>query len=290
MKTPNNANGKQNFPEPYVTEWMDIGSMTIDNGHRFHFSVDEDGFHVRREYGLWSVSDLFGEMCYWPSLVVWSEANERLKPLLESASRASGMDYQELLSDVKDLFEQHDSLDLDLYLNQEEAAGDDGEALAQLRSKHSQCFDEYQIPGISSDQFVEGSCYAGLTISFDLGGWKATLLQPDDEELFQDEYFEAETFDGLFTAKSFYESSLQDCLRYDRVELASWLVESDIRWEPFVRLEPSTQMDSGPTIQPLTDEPMPTPQQDSQPWSVLGHILSLGRIPFDDSPTEQKKD
>ncbi len=211
--------------------------MTIDNGHQFHFSVDEDGFYVRREYGLWSVGDLFGEMSYWPSLVVWSEANEKLKPLLDSASRASGMDYQELLSEVKVLFERHDSLDVDLYLNQEDAAGDDGEALSQLRAKHSQFFDEYQVPGISSDEFVEGSRYAGLTLCFDLDGWQATLLQPDDEELFQDEYFEAKTFDELFTAKSLYGTSLEECLRYDSEELASWLVESDIRWEPFVRPE-----------------------------------------------------
>ena len=237
MKNPIKADGTQKFPKPFISKWMDDCSMTIDCGQRFHFEVDEDGFHVRRESGLWSVDDLFYQMEYWPRLVVWSDANKRLKPLLESAASASGMDYGELLSLVKSFFSNIDALDFDLYLKQEEASGDDWEVLSRTRAKHANHFEDYKIPGLTSNEFREGSCYAGLTLQFNGDGWQATLFLPEEDEMFQDDFWEAETFDEVITANNDYGMSLDGYLRWSRQELASLLIESDRRWEPFVAHE-----------------------------------------------------
>lgn len=43
------------------------------------------------------------------------------------------------------------------------------------------------------------------------------------------------------------------------------------------------------STQPLTGEPMTTEQEDLPKLSVLGLLLSLGTIPYDDSPKEQDK-
>jgi len=220
------------YPEPFESGWMDVGSRTIDLGQNFHFAVDEDGFHAQREHGIWSVQDLFGEMSYWPTLVVWSDSNERLAPLLSDAAQSCGLASDELRRLLKESFHRYD-FDINSYLDLELATSSDAESLLSTRAKFAEHFQTYQIPGLPSHEFRVGTSYAGLTLEFNQDGWTATLYGPEDEELFHDEFWEADTFDELLTTPGEY-LTLKDVLPWTRDELAAILIASDRRWEPLV--------------------------------------------------------
>ena len=106
------------YPEPFESGWMSCGSRTIDNGMHFTIEVDSNGFHARKELGLWSVSDLFGEMGWWPSDQIWESKNERLLGLLEDLAPAVGVTPSALFEMVREHFVEVECIDIDAHLEE----------------------------------------------------------------------------------------------------------------------------------------------------------------------------
>jgi hypothetical protein len=218
------------YPEPFVSDVMSTGSMTVDNGMIFTLEVDDSGFHLQKDYGVWSVSDLFGEMNWWPTDLAWLGQNANLLGLLDALALKVGVAATELLDIVREYLEDYGGdADIQAYLTDERSQSF---SLARLRRRHAELVGNFRIPGLPSDDFEEGSSYRGLDLAFGTEGWSAILWEPSvSERLFQSDSWYGDTLDDV----------MNDSLPWTRDEFAEILVESDPLWLPFIDFDFSTE-------------------------------------------------
>ncbi len=231
------------YPRRFRSKWFDTGSRTIDHGQGFHIWIDDDGCHVYRIRGPWSVDDLFGEMGYWPANMKWHESSERLADLLHKLAKVTKVN-ESILRRV--IFE-HEA-DMKQYLNEEEAS--DSKDLQGLWKKWHDFHGSHHIPGIPSPEEWRSDWadfdgykitpkdfrYNGLDLKYDKKGWDAQLWnQGDDfEELFLPDMWHANTFEELFTAIDEYGLELCSCIPWTRNELVRLLIADDPSWRTFL--------------------------------------------------------
>ena len=98
---------KSLYPKPFQTDWENDGSRTMDNGHRFVVTVDQDGFQITKKHGKWSRDDLFGELGYWPETQIWSNVSETLGDLLMQLAKTTQASPKKLLAAIKMEFEEY---------------------------------------------------------------------------------------------------------------------------------------------------------------------------------------
>lgn len=224
------------YPREFESGLMGVGSLTIDSGHEFRISVDEDGFHVTRELGTIGVGDLFGEMGYWPERVAWKGSAATLGALLEPLAKAADLTLDDLTTLIVEHCEANLEQDMRAYLEAEKRAGGRIDDLRALWSKWPDLAGTNQVPGLPSPDIGPECCYNGVELELGETGWTARLCitPPDDiPEMFCPETWDADTFDGLFEAQG-RDTALGDVLPWTRDELAAVLVEDDPRWRPFV--------------------------------------------------------
>jgi hypothetical protein len=218
------------YPEPFESGWMDIGSRTIDSGMHFTLKVDDSGFHLRKDIGTRSVSDLFGEIGWWPTYIAWEGQNANLLGLLDDLAPKVGVAATTLLDIVREHLEEYGGdADIEAYLSDERS---NALSLESLRSRHARLFGDFRIPGLPSDDLKgEGTCYRGLELVFGPGGWSATLWEPDEnDELFHPDCWDGDTLDDV----------MNDSLPWTRDEFVEVLVEADPCWEHFIDKDFST--------------------------------------------------
>jgi hypothetical protein len=224
------------YPAPYESDWMDSGSRTMDNGMRFTIEVDYDGFHVREESGVWTVSDLFSERGFWPTELVWGGQNPTLLGLLEDLAPAARVTGDEMMEIVRNFIENYDPDHLGAYLLDEQSGSLSPE---ELRTKYAE-MRSIQIPGLPSERFEPGSRYRGLELEYGSEGWKATLREPDpSDELFHPEDWKANTLDDAIAN-----------LPFTREEIVNLLADADPRWLLFVDVDFSVPAEVSPADPP----------------------------------------
>jgi hypothetical protein len=232
---------EDNFPIPFQSNKISDGSRTIDNTQSFKINVSADGFEVIRESGPWSVSDLFGEMDYWPKEVIWSSGLvATLDEVLAHLSKQTGLNRQALLRPILAELDETQDLDIVGYLADEMKAVKGNENLSGLRKRWSALEGNYRVPGIPSPEILpKHSCYNGLELYFDAQGWSAKLYSDagDLPELFNDLVWSADTFNGLFRTTDAYGTSVSEYLPWPRDELIALLIKDDPRWGKFVGSE-----------------------------------------------------
>lgn len=244
--------GRKNiYPKPFQSGWMDDGSRTIDNGQCFEITVNTDGFEIRRESGPWSVSDLFGEMGYWPEKMEWTGSEATLDELLKQLGKHTRLTRRALLRPIFFELTECQELDVKGYLSDEKRAVKGGEDLSGLRKRWSALFGSHQVPGMPSPEMwvpcwktlyrgrlsPQDCCYNGLELDFNQRGWTARLYSAADDfpELFRPLIWRADTFDGLFSALDDYDTEVTLYLRWPWEELATLLIEDDSRWKEFIK-------------------------------------------------------
>jgi hypothetical protein len=238
------------YPEPFVSDVMSTGSMTVDNGMIFTLEVDDSGFHLQKDYGVWSVSDLFGEMNWWPTDLAWLGQNANLLGLLDALALKVGVAATELLDIVREYLEEYGGdADIQAYLTDERSQSF---SLARLRRKHAELVGNFRIPGLPSDDFEEGSSYRGLDLAFGTDGWSAILWEPSvSDRLFQSDSWDGDTLNEIL-----------DHLPWKRDKLVEILVEDDPCWKHFIDTDFSiveeSEHKSPPELRPESP-PKPTP-------------------------------
>ena len=223
------------YPEPFESGWMDCGSRTIDPGMHFTLEVDDCGFNLRKDYGVMSVNDLFGELDWWPTERGWEGQNASLLGLLGEVAPKVQLELSELLDLVRQQFVCYGFDEIDAYIDDEQTLAFTRE---DLISRYSQFVDEFRIPGLPSDDIAglamgeeeEGSRYRGLELAFGSEGWSATIWEPDPcDEMFLPETWDCDTLDEVIRkceGTSYFPGT--------RENLVGLLVDSDPRWQRFV--------------------------------------------------------
>jgi hypothetical protein len=225
----------QEFPRPFVSDWFDDGSRTIDLGQQFTFEVKWDGFHAKMETGPWSVSDLFGELGYWPTKVVWNAIDERLDVLLLRAAEAANMAPEEITSTMAEYISEYEAFDLEEYLKRE--VGCPSTELVQFRTSWANRLESFRLEGLPSEPFQKGTHYRGLELCLNKEGWSAVLSEPEpDDHIFQPTFWVAGSFDGLLAAEDDFGWTIFDYHEWEPEDLAAELVEDDVRWMKFLDL------------------------------------------------------
>lgn len=248
------GNKKRKFPRPFQSGWMDDGSRTIDCGQRFELIVDNDGFTLRRYSGPWEVSDLFGELSYWPKHKVWTGSAETLDELLKQLGKRTGLSRRALLAPIIYELDECQELGIKNYLSAEKRAIKGSEDLSGLRKRWSALLGCHEVPGIPSPELwddcwatksvsPQDCCYNGLKLDFNKRGWTARLYSDADDipELFCPLDWHADTFDDLFSATDDYGAEVTSYWRITREELATLLIEDDSRWKEFIEPEKKEQ-------------------------------------------------
>lgn len=223
---------------------MDCGSRTIDNGMRFTLEVSESGFHLRKDYGVWAVSDLFGEMDWWPTNRAWQGHNEKLIALLDDLAPTIGIDTSKLLDKVRENFEGHKGANIGAYISEEQSQSF---SMVGLRAIHAHLVGTFRIPGLPSHDFKEGSSYRGLELTYGIEGWYAILWEPN----INDELFLPECWDGVTLAEVINESEQNGTFPWTREGLVGLLADSDPRWAQFIHADFSmaeSSMAKSPTV------------------------------------------
>ena len=225
---------------------MDDGSRTIDCGQCFEVIVNNDGFEVRRDSGPWPVSDLFGQMKYWPEHKVWTGSAGTLDELLKQLGKQTGLSRRALLAPIFDELDEAQELDIKGYLSDEKRTVTGSKNLSGLLKRWSALLGCHRVPGIPSPEmwrhcwatYNRGSvspqdcCYNGLELDFNQSGWTARLYSDADNlpELLCPLVWSADTFDGLFSAVDDYNIELTVYLPWTRKQLAVLLIKNDSRW------------------------------------------------------------
>lgn len=225
-----NEQQSNQYPRPYDSGLMAIGSRTIDNGHSFRFSVDNDGFHAVRELGSWNPDDLFNELGYWPQTVLWHDTSDSLLQLLANCACKNGYDPDLLLSMVSRAFCEYEII-----------SSLDGLPVCSIPDEMTEQFSELtkgiNVYGLPSEQFETGTHYNALRISIRHGLWCVKLYGETGtdvpELLIRTERWDAPTFDQLLLADGDY-SRLVDCLPWGRNDLVNILVRDDQRWGSYI--------------------------------------------------------
>ena len=240
-------NSDSEYPEPFESGWMDIGSRTIDTGMHFTLEVDDSGFHLRKDYGMMPVNDLFGELDWWPTERGWEGQTESLLGLLGEVAPKVQLELSELLDLVRQQFVCYGYDEIDAYIADEQSQAfttDD------LKSRYSQLVDEIRIPGLPSDDIAglakgeegEGTRYRGLELAFSSEGWSATIWEPDPcDEMFLPETWDCDTLDEVIRkceGTSYFPGT--------RENLVGLLVDSDARWQQFIDADFSKFEESQP--------------------------------------------
>jgi hypothetical protein len=217
------------YPEPFESDVLSTGGLIVDNGMFFTLEVDDSGFHLRKDLGGWSVSDLFGEMNWWPTDQAWQGQNKNLLGLLDDLAPKVGVAATTLLDIVREYLEEYGGdADIQAYLTDERSQAF---SLARLRRRHAELVGNFRIPGLPSDDLEEGSSYRGLELAFGTDGWSAILWEPSysDHVFSSPEYYDGDTLDEIL-----------DHLPWDRDKLVEVLVEADPCWEHFIDKDFST--------------------------------------------------
>jgi len=240
-----------NLPKTFEIS-MPIGSMSVDTGHTFTFTaLPEGGFRAIREFGNYGVWDLFGEIGYWPSGILWQGANVSLGELLKQLSDVCACTVHDVTDIVSSQFSGE--LDFDDYLKREQNCQGDAVALERLIAESKTRFGTYRIQGLPSPQIKPGTEYNGLELVFDTDGWHAELygdhLDPENEYLdllFGKQVFESDTFYALLDeVESHTGTSLGEHLDWSYEKLKEVLIADDKRWKHLIESE-ETDMDEFP--------------------------------------------
>ena len=256
---------KSLYPKPFQTDWENDGSRTMDNGHRFVVTVDQDGFQITKKHGKWSRDDLFGELGYWPETEIWSNVSETLGDLLMQLAKTTQASPKKLLAAIKMEFEEYNELGISAYLKAEKRSLYDKGDLAQLREEWIILQGSHRIPAIPSPNNSWGDCIDGLELDFDSEGWTARLFSDSDNspEILIPEQRNSTTFNGLFGATDDSgEDEGDSCddaddlgdLPFTRDELAELLIEHDRRWRPFIESKKARGKDANQAGEPESDQ------------------------------------
>jgi hypothetical protein len=206
------------------------GSRTIDNESELSVEYDRGTFNVTREASLWSVSDLFDEMNFWPDDKVWSGTHPSLGGLIKDAAVGSGTDLQEFLKILEQWSENSEPGIID-YLKLEGvegivfASGLADVAPEELDPVVPTVEDNFQVPGFPSERFQPGSYYRGFEFSFTEAGWQGTMWEPyAGDELFHPDTWSVDSFDDFY-------ASISGSISWSKEELAQVLIDNDPDWK-----------------------------------------------------------
>ena len=229
------VNNESKYPEPFESGWMSCGSRTIDSGMNLTLSVDDSGFHLRKECGVISVNDLFGELGWWPTRLAWEGQDASLLDLLGEVAEYVPISQSELLDIVQENIGSYRLNEIEAYIADEQSQEFSRESMT-LRC--SQLVDEFRIPGLPSDDIDSpGSRYRGLELAFGSEGWLAKLWEPDScDEIFLPETWDSSTLDAI----------IQE-MPWSRETVLQLLLEADPLWKHFIGVEISKARKSAKT-------------------------------------------
>jgi hypothetical protein len=219
------VNNESKYPEPFESGWMSCGSRTIDSGMNLTLSVDDSGFHLRKECGVISVNDLFGELGWWPTRLAWEGQDASLLGLLGEVAEYVPISQSELLDIVQENIGSYRLNEIEAFIADEQSQEYSPES---MKLRCSQLVDDFRIPGLPSDDIDRpGSRYRGLELAFGGEGWSGKLWEPNScDEIFLPETWDFSTLDAVIKEIPLpRETVLQD------------LLEADPRWKHFIGIE-----------------------------------------------------